>query len=75
MTFNPLTEVIIKLVTLEEGLDKLQLVVDCQGAPQSEAFAYSLLEATAHLLKMGRTLEAAFTAGAWVELQRKAKNG
>lgn len=71
--WDPLTELIVKLATVEEGLDRLQTVLDQGPARESEALKLSLLEATAHLLKMGHTLEATFTANAWVELRRKAK--
>lgn len=73
MTWDPLTEVIVRLALVESGLDRLQDIVDSGPARESEALHRSLLEATAHLLKMGHTLEATFTANAWVELRRKSK--
>jgi hypothetical protein len=71
--WNPITEMIIQLVQVEEGLDRLQKIVDESSAPKSAELLSALLEATAHLLKMGRTVEATFTATVWVELIRRAK--
>jgi hypothetical protein len=72
--WDPLTETIIRLMTLEGGPNKLQEIADAASAPRSEELALSLLEATAHLLKMGRTTEATLTATIWVELLRRRKD-